>query len=221
MTNRYYSLGIDGEFEEHDTLTEAESSAQEWIDLALDDTWAESTDRIEYGALVPLKRATECDRRDEPDDDFERERWKGLGCDHTCDYELLPVASEKRDESRDVWVSFESVNCLQFSGSVKTEKTRVVPSQVLNFDSLLATVEHKRFAPLDHLQSETARRIAAEALSASLSQAVTELSALLGKRTEAEQKLRAFVERISTADDFEISPSIRLQSQRLLEELSK
>lgn len=53
VARKWYSLGLDGEFEEHDTPEKAEHSAEKWLQLACDeDHWPEDVNSIEWGELI-------------------------------------------------------------------------------------------------------------------------------------------------------------------------
>lgn len=86
----FYSIGVDNEFETHGSLEDAKSFSIDTLDLVREESidnleWPEYVDNIEYGILTPIGRAVE----------------KTIDEDNS-DYELLPVASEGRDETRDV-----------------------------------------------------------------------------------------------------------------------
>jgi hypothetical protein len=136
-----------------------------------------------------------------------------------------PVATVERDESRDVWVKFDSVDCPQIDGS---SITRVYPCDVAPHGSRFVSPKHKRFVPIHDLQTETARRVEAEKQleerKAQLSEAISSANSCLDNlldQTETMLKLRAFVERIANGYEFGIAEEFASQAQDLLLEISK
>lgn len=80
----YYSIGRDGEFDEHATLDAAEEAAGSALEACREDAWSDSewpedVDGIKYGILLPVACARAVDVV-KPTDDSEG----------SCDYALLP-----------------------------------------------------------------------------------------------------------------------------------
>jgi hypothetical protein len=95
--SRYYSCSDEGEFEEHDTENEAKDAADEWLESALSDNlWSEGVDRIEYGRLIPIGRATCVERRAEPKDESDADDWAAWGINEFANYKILQVGEANK-----------------------------------------------------------------------------------------------------------------------------
>lgn len=87
--SKFYSIGLESEFQVEDTLKDAKKEAESWLEQAHDTAcdegeWPETTEEIQYGILIPLATATETDENGGP----------CKANDEYCNYELLPVAPD-------------------------------------------------------------------------------------------------------------------------------
>lgn len=97
---RYYSNSADEGMTMHDTAEEARACAEEELARHRErsgDGWHQDVGDVEWGYLVPLAEARECDRRETP----------GGEHDHVCDYRMHSVSDTMRDVLRACVVAME------------------------------------------------------------------------------------------------------------------
>lgn len=99
----YYSLNTEYELEQHSTAEEARAAAE--AELECDGEWPEGIEYVEWGALVPMQEAKECDRV-EPDADSDDERAQmaaANGWSYHCNYKLVDVRQHATAPSARSW----------------------------------------------------------------------------------------------------------------------